>query len=81
MIFPRVKIIVPCALLGLFFLSATEGSAQSFALKGVVRDRATSDPLAGANVVLTNVLDTTEVYYGTTDLNGIFMFSRLMGET
>ena len=81
MIFPRVKIIVPCALLGLFFLSATEGSAQSFALKGVVRDRATSDPLAGANVVLMNVLDTTEVHYGTTDLNGIFMFSRLMGET
>lgn len=61
-------------MLPMLFASA---QAQNITASGVVRDSSDHSPLVGANIILRNIADTTDMAYGTTDADGKFRIDHL----
>ncbi len=69
----RVRLLILTALLSVPFGL----SAQTGRLQGRIFDAKTKFPLTGAHVRLTNREDTTETYLTISDVDGVFIFSKL----
>lgn len=61
----------------MFSLSFNSALAQGITVSGKLLDSVSKEPLIGATVKLTNVKDTTEILYTTSDANGSFLLSDL----
>ena len=65
-------------LLVLFFtMTILHAQAQNVTVTGVLRDSKDHSPLVGANIIMKNVADTTDMAYGTTNTRGIFRIDHL----
>src|SRR5450759_1032441 len=69
----KIQLLILIALLSIPFGL----SAQTGRLQGRIFDAKTKFPLTGAHVRLSNRDDTTETYLTTSDVDGVFMFSKL----
>ncbi len=65
----------------IFSMLITYAQAQNITVTGTLRDSTDHSPLVGANIVLRNAADTTNMAYGTTNANGEFRIDHLYSRT
>lgn len=73
--------ILALPLLLFFPMLLVNAQAQNITVTGTLRDSSDHSPLVGANIIMKNVADTTDMAYSTTDPDGKFQIVHLKART
>lgn len=75
--FPGKVLLGSCVILLILLFGSVTVSGQHYRVTGIITDKSDNQPVIGAFVYLTDLVDTTERYASTTDLNGRFQLASL----